>query len=429
MRNNPLFKMRARSLATVLAIPVIAAVGLAGCSASSGATNNTSGGNASTNYAATPVQLTDQQKSAILQKAFLTPSIKESDLDSTTAQALYEVGQDYTPEQVAKAWECQTQPTCKLGDGPLTIAILDGSGSNQWRHLSHASIMLQATGYPGIGTILSLDSNGDLQTMQAQLQTLIARHVDGIIAVDDFGPAMTPSFTQAKAAGIPVVTYAQGPGTDAADLLVTQVQTDFCDDGKQMAIATKDLIGSSGSVAFFTGTPGNPQGAGWEKCAEDWFSQNAPGITVASKSNTSWSEAGTVSATSALIASGNEVSAVLYDYALQTKNIVQSYQAAHLKVPAQVTWTSDNGLLKMWEDGQKSSDPWGLAYTSSINYEGSIAFTALLNHLAGKSVPNIINFPLPFTSAKQGDYVAGLADNAPGPTLMPDELLKKVLNQ
>ena len=157
--------------------------------------------------------------------------------------------------------------------------------------------------------------------------------------------------------------------------------------------------------------------------------EHAPGIKVVNKSNTDWSEAGTVSATSALIASGQKVNAILYDYALQTKNIVQSYQAAHLKVPDQVTWTSDNGLLQMWATDQKSSDPWGLAYSSSINFEGSIAFTALMNHLAGKAVPSIIDFPLPFVSAKPGDYQAGQPTNYPGPTLMPSALLAKVLSQ
>lgn len=428
MHSNPLKNKRWRSLAALVAIPVIVVAGLSACSGSS--SNNTANGSGSTSkYTPTPVKLSTAQKAAILEKAFLTSSIKQSDLDSTTAQALYEIGHSYTSAQINKAWKCQSEPTCKIGNGPLTIAILDGAGSNQWRHLSHASIALQATGYPGVGTILSLDANGSLQTMQADLQTLIARKVNGIIAVDDFGASMTPSFTQAKAAGIPVVTYAQSPGADATSILVSQVQTSFCGDGTQMAIAAQKLIGNSGNVAYFTGTPGNPQGAGWEKCASDWFSKNAPGIKVVNKSNTSWSEAGTVSATSALIASGKHVDAVMYDYALQTKNIVQTYESAHLKVPAQVTWTSDNGLLKLWQSDQSSSDPWGLAYSSSINFEGTIAFAALMNHLAGKKVPTIIDFPLPFVSAKQGDYQAGQLDNYPGPTLMPTSLLTKVLNQ
>ena len=436
MRKSPSALKGRRPFATILAVPVIAALAVAGCSSSGAGTSssssvagNATGASSSSTYEATSVALTAAQKAAILEKAFLTPAIKEGDLDSTTAQALYQIGHDYTTAQVNTAWKCQTEATCKIGNGPLTIAILDGSGSNQWRHLSHAAIALQMTGYPGIGTLISLDAGGSLQTMQADLQSLIARKVSGIIAVDDFGAAMTPSFVQAKAAGIPVVTYAQGPGSDASSVLVSQVQTNFCSDGQQMAIATVNLIGSSGNVAFFTGTPGNPQGAGWESCATAWFSAHAPGIKVVSKSNTDWSEAGTVSATSALIASGQKVNAILYDYALQTKNIVQSYQAAHLKVPAQVTWTYDNGLMQMWQTDQKSSDPWGLAYSSSINFEGTIAFTALMDHLAGQPVPSIIDFPLPFVSAKPGEYQASQPDNYPGPTLMPDTLLTKVLGQ
>jgi ABC-type sugar transport system substrate-binding protein len=179
---------------------------------------------------------------------------------------------------------------------------------------------------------LSLDAGGNLQTMQAQLQTLISRKVDGIIAVDDFGAAIAPSFAQAKAAGIPVVTYAQGPGADATDIVVTQVATDFCDDGKKMAVATQELIGDNGSVAFFTGTPGNPQGAGWQTCAEEWFSENAPGITVANKSNTNWSEAGTVAATSALIASGQQVAAILNDDYMD--EFYKAYMTANTAPPA-----------------------------------------------------------------------------------------------
>jgi ABC-type sugar transport system substrate-binding protein len=418
---------RQRRLAVFATTSVIAAALLTGCS-SSGSSSHP-GTAKDSDYQATSVDLTAAQKTAILAKAFLTPDIKASDLDATTLQALYEIGRNYSQAQIDKARQCQTQPECTLGNGPLTIAILDGAGSNQWRHISHASIVLQATAYPGIGKIISLDAGGNLQTMQSDLQTLIARKVNGIIAVDDFGAAMTPSFAQAKAAGIPVVTYAQGPGDSAKSMLISQVQTDFCDDGVQMAEATKRLLGTSGKVAYFTGTPGNPQGAGWEKCADNWFSKNAPGITVLNKSNTSWSEAGTVAATSALIASGKHVDAILYDYALQTKNIVQAYQKAKLKVPAQVTWTSDNGLLKMWEQDQGASTAWDLAYTSSINFEGSIAFTALMNHLAGKDVPQIIDFPLPFVSASKGAAVEDQADNYPGPTLLPPSLLAKVLAQ
>ena len=108
-------------------------------------------------------------------------------------------------------------------------------------------------------------------------------------------------------------------------------------------------------------------------------------------------------------------------------NIVQTYQKAKVKVPAQVTWTSDNSLLQMWEKDLGTPNEWQLAYSSSINFEGAIALAALMNHLQGKEVAPMLLFPLPFVEAKKGDYLADQPANAPGPTLMPDALLTQVL--
>lgn len=422
-----------RSRGSLLRLPLAAAgcallagTVLSACTSTSSSSGGGGGGDAG-QYAAQPLDLSDSQRDAVLKKAFLTDSIKADQLDPTIVAGLEAAGRDYSADQVSKATACLEQTSCKIGDGKLTLAILDGAGSDLWRHITRAAITLQATSYPNIGTVIYLQADGNLQTMQANLQSLISRKVTGIVTYDDFGAAMTGSFAQAKARGIPVVAYGGVPGDDAKDAVVSQVASDFCDDGNQMAQATQKTIGDSGNVAFFTGTPGNPQGAGWQKCAEDWFSKNAPGIKVVNKSNTSWTEGGAVSATSALIASGTKVDAVLYDYAKQTVNIVQTYQQAKVKVPAQVTWTSDNSLLQMWEQAQGTPDAWDLAYSSSINFEGNIALTALMDSLAGKSVNPKLVFPLPFVNAEKGDYISDQPANAPGPTLMPDALLSSVL--
>lgn len=406
-------------------VALLAGTVLSACTSTSSSSGG--GGGDKNQYAADALDLTDSQRDAVLNKAFLTDSIKADQLDPTIVAGLEAAGRDYTSDQVSKAQACLDQTSCKIGDGKLTLAILDGAGSDLWRHITRAAITLQATSYPNIGTVIYLQADGNLQTMQANLQSLISRKVTGIVTYDDFGAAMTGSFAQATARGIPVVAYGGVPGDDAKDAVVSQVASDFCDDGNQMAQATQKTIGDTGNVAFFTGTPGNPQGAGWQKCAADWFSKNAPGIKVVNKSNTSWTEGGAVSATSALIASGTKVDAVLYDYAKQTVNIVQTYQQAKVKVPAQVTWTSDNSLLQMWEKSQGTSDAWDLAYSSSINFEGNIALTALMEHLAGKTVNPKLVFPLPFVNAKKGDYLANQPANAPGPTLMPETLLGHVL--
>jgi ribose transport system substrate-binding protein len=421
-----------RALSGLALAAMIATPALAACSSSSStaASSGASGGssNAASQYSPTPQSLTAAERTAILKKAFLTDSVTEASLDPIIVHGLQEAGRSYTPAQVDQAWACQSQQACTIGKGSQTLAILDGAGGNLWREITRTAVTLQAMAYPNIGTVMYLNASGSLQTMQADLKTLIARRVTGIVTYDDFGSAMTASFQQAKAAGIPLVAFGGTPGPGANGAVVSQVQSNFCDDGVQMAQATAKMLSNSGNVAFFTGTPGNPQGAGWEGCAETWFTKNAPGIHVVNKSNTNWTESGTVSATSALIATGKPIDAVLYDYANQTVNIVQTYQHAKLKVPNQVTWTSDNQLLQMWEQGQASSSPWKLAYSSSINFEGNIALAALMDSLGGRTVPASLTFPLPFVEAKKGDYIASQPANAPGPTLMPDALLTKLLN-
>lgn len=418
-----------RAVAGFAIAAIIAAPALAACGSSSGGSSSSSSGSStsSSKYSPTPLTLTAAEQSAILKKAFLTDSVTAGSLNPVILQGLEYAGKSYTTAQVNKAWACQSQTTCKIGSGSQTLAYLDGSGGNLWREITRAAIALQAENYPNVGTVIYENAGGSLQTMQADLKTLIARRVTAIVTYDDFGAAMTASFQQAKTAGIPIAAFGGTPGPGAANAVVTQVQSSFCSDGVQMAETTNKMLGGKGNVAFFTGTPGNPQGAGWQSCAASWFSKNAPGIKVVDKSNTSWSNSGAVSATSALISTGKKIDAVLYDYANQTVNIVQTYQHAKQSVPDQVTWTTDNQLLQLFEQGQKSADPWKLAGSSSINFEGNIAVTAVMDHLAGKSVTSTLTFPLPFVPAQVGDYDASQPADGPGPTLMPDALLSKLL--
>jgi ribose transport system substrate-binding protein len=428
-------RRRARMLAGIAAAGMVA-VTLAACSSSGsssassggGTSSSSTGSSASSQYAPTPVTLTATQETAIIGKAFLTTSISPSSLDPDILQGLEEAGGNYTAAQVKTAWGCQSQTTCTIGGGSQTLAILDGDGGNLWRQITRAAITMEAFAYPNIGHVIYLQAGGNLQTMQADLKSLIARRVTGIVTYDDFGAAMTAAYQQATAQGIPVVAYGGTPGSGAVSAVVSQVQSSFCADGDQMAQTTSTMLGGKGNVAFFTGTPGNPQGAGWETCAQSWFAKNAPGIAIVDKSNTSWTGPGTVSATSALIATGKTINAILYDYANQTVNIVQTYQHAKLNVPDQITWTSDNQLLQLWQQGQTSSDPWKLAYSSSINFEGNIALAALMNHLSGKTVTSQLIFPLPFVQAKSGDYNSSQPADAPGPTLLPDALLTDLLS-
>lgn len=429
MTSNDARPRRALRRGAGLAAAAVAfATVLAGCTQAGGGPTPTGSGGDAVITIPDNSSLSADKVSEILQKAFLTPDIKPGDLDPTILNGLLDAGADYSDEQIKTAERCLKETECKIGDGPLVFAILDGSGGNLWRVLTRAATTLQATLYPEIGTVIYQDAGGELATMQAQLQSLQARGVDLIATYDDFGPAMIGSFQAATSAGIPIVAYGGVPGPDGEKAVVSQVASDFCDDGDRMAQAANESLGGSGSVAFFTGTPGNPQGEGWMTCAEKWFADNAPGIKVVNRSNTDWSQQGTFSAASALISSGTDVDAILYDYATQTVNIVDAYQQAGQQVPTQITWTTDNTLTGMWEKDQGTDKAWDLYYTTSINFEGNIALRALAEKLNGADVSPQLVFPLPFVKAQVGDYDPKQPPNGPGRMVMPDALVEAILS-
>ena len=291
-------RRRARMLAAVTAAGMVA-VTLAACSSSGSSsagpgtsgTSSTSGGSgtsASSQYAPTPVTLTAAQETAIIGKAFLTTSVSPSSLNPDILQGLEEAGGSYTAAQVKTAWSCQSQTTCTIGSGSQTLAILDGDGGNLWRQITRAAITMEAFAYPNIGHVIYLQAGGNLQTMQADLKSLIARRVTGIVTYDDFGAAMTAAYQQATAQGIPVVAYGGTPGSGAVSAVVSQVQSSFCADGDQMAQTTSQMLGGKGNVAFFTGTPGNPQGPAGRPAR----SPGSPRTRPASRSSTSPTPAG-----------------------------------------------------------------------------------------------------------------------------------------
>ncbi|MCU1691875.1 MAG: ABC-type sugar transport system, periplasmic component [Frankiales bacterium] len=430
MNNARNSQLTRRSRSTVaLALGASLAMALTACGSSSKDEPSAAGAEpsaAATASALAAVAVSDTRRSEILKTAFLA-DVKPETLDPVVLQGLEEIGGDYTEAQVATATSCLTQDVCKIGDGKQTVAMLLGGGLTPWGLMNRAAFTLQATSYPDVGTVMFQKADGNLQTMQAQLRSLVARKVKAVVSYDDFGPAMTAAFSQARAAGVPVATYVGNPGKDATKAVVTQVTSDYCADGKAMAQAAQRTVGKTGNVAFLTGVPGNPKGVAWQKCAEAWLKANAPGIDVAYKADTNWSEAGTTTATTAMIATGKKIDAVLYDYATQTITVVKAFKQAKLPVPDQVTQATDNSLLEVWEADQKSADPWNLTASSSINFAVNVAFAAVMDSVAGKQVPSLVVFPNQFVPAKVGDFVAGQPKNAPGPVVLPAPLVQAVL--
>lgn len=370
--------------------------------------------------------ISDEQAQEMADRAFGTTDVAIGSLDSTVQEALRRAAIELSPEQLDKAFECWENTTCEVGDGETTLGIADGFGGNLWRKTAKMEIILQALTYPEIGKIIFTDANADLPTFLSNVRSLSSQGATAIVAYNDFGSAALPAFKAAQAAGAKISTYV-GPTPDApVDSLTNQITGDVCAMGEEMAtVATEDL-GLTGELAILNGTPGNPQGAEWNRCLIDTLPEDT---TIGQSVDTDWTPAGAYDAASALVSSGTDYGAIFYDYADPIPQVVEAYSKAGKKIPAIITWTSNNGMAKAWEKRLGTPDEFALYHTSALTWESRASLTAVMRALAGEEVEPEVIVPRPFVKAEEGYYLSDRPDDYPGPSaLVPDDLMTRMLS-
>ena len=413
-------RSRGRKAAAALAATALMAV--AACGSDDGGSSSSNGSGSGSGSEAVDADPAAVQE--LVNRAFLA-DIAVDELPQTVQDAFARATTELTPEQLDKAFECWEGASCEVGDGDVTLGIADGFGQNQWRKFSKMEIILQALTYPEIGKIISTDAQGDLATFQSNVRSLAAQGAKAIVTYDDFGSAALPAFQAAAQQGAFIASYV-GPVPDAPeDVVHAQVHGDTCAIGEEMAQVANEELKISGPVAIFNGTAGNPQGQSWNKCFEDAINDD---ITVATKLDTDWTPAGVFEAASALVSSGEDVGAIFYDYADPMPQIVQAYEKAGKVTPPLVTWTSNNGLFRVWEENQGTDKAFELYFTNGLNWQGRVAVTAVMDRLAGNEVENQLVVPQPFVHAEPGVYDPKRPDDYPGPSvIVPDELIDRML--
>lgn len=369
----------------------------------------------------------DAALTALITKVF-QKEMDRADIDPLIIKALGRATTDLSAAQQDTAYECWKGTDCTVpGGGDKVLAIVDAFGGNTWRRISKMETILQALTYPEIGRIISSDANFDLPTYQSQVRGAVAQGANLLVGYNDFGDAMAPTFKDAQAAGAFVSIYVGPVPSAGADAIVTQIVTDTCGAGKSMADAAIQLTGGTGDIAFFNGTPGNPQGAAWNKCALDELAAKGPGVKQTFIADTSWTPAGAAEAASAQIATGKPVKAILYDYADPLPGVVDTFKQAGQKSPALITWTINNDLFNVWEKAQGTADAFDLYYTSGLNWVARASVTAVMDAAAGSPDAAVVNYPLPFVPAKKGLYDPSKPGDFPATAIVPDDLLKRML--
>ncbi|MDR7161964.1 substrate-binding domain-containing protein [Arthrobacter sp. BE255] len=380
-----------RSVLQLLSACVLAA-SLAACS-----TTGSSGGSSAPATASgedITAQSVDQQAlAATIKKTFLT-DIPVSDLDPVAADAMAAASKPLTPEQNALFKTCLQQGSCDTGRGTLTVALAMQS-SNAWGNIFRGEATAQALAYPQVKKIVYNNANGDVAAVLANLRSLIAQKVDIIVTDPVFGGAIASALQQAKQAGITVVTVNTPLPGDAASSVSAQVPLALCELYTEGAQALVDELGNDKSYALYTGIPGNSNAAEWQPCLKKVL--DGAGWTQTTEGFTQWTAQGAAQAANALLASGQEPAAVIYDYT--TDDFLKPYIDDRKTPPAFLSDVMNYSWLTLVQQAKDAGITPKSWLASSHVWFGRFGVTAGIKIKEGREVPAQVPVRVPTVSS------------------------------
>jgi ABC-type sugar transport system substrate-binding protein len=417
---------RARLSLPVLASVVLATI-LSGCSSTTGAntSDNASHGLPSDLITASSVDPT--QLAATAKKALLA-DVPVAELPPVVADALAVASKPLTDAQLQLLKTCLSQRSCDTGQGTLTVGINADFTNNPFWSIRRAEATAQALAYPQVKRIVfTSSSSGNISEVLANLRSLIAQRVDIIVEDPVFGAAILPAAKEAKAAGITFVTANSPVPPEAAEMVSAQVPYDLCAMGTTAAqkIAAEAGTGPK-SYALYTGVPGNANAAEWHPCAEKEL--KAAGWQQTVSGFTQWTGQGETQAANELLASGKDVSAMLYDS--NSDAFLRPYISAGKTPPASFVNTPLYSSFDLANDAKKA----GLKSVSYVSnghvWYARMAVTAGIMIKLGADVPNKVLAPVPVVAFEdiQDQNVPGMPGNVPLPTLLSPELANLALS-
>ncbi|MDQ0029058.1 sugar ABC transporter substrate-binding protein [Arthrobacter bambusae] len=412
-------------------LPLVAGVVLAtiltGCSTTTGANTSDNASHGVPTDLITASSVDPTQLAATAKKALLA-DVPVAQLPPVVADTFAVASKPLTDAQLQQLKTCLGARSCDTGHGTLTVAINADFTNNPWWSVRRAEATAQAIAYPQVKRIIfTSSSSGNIAEVLSNLRSLIAQKVDIIVEDPVFGPAVLPAAKEALTAGIAFVTENSPLPNEATASVTTQLPYDLCAMGTgAVQKITAGAGTASKSYALYTGVPGNADAAEWQPCAEKAL--KAAGWQQAVSGFTQWTPQGETQAANELLASGKDVSAMLYDYSSDT--FLRPYIAAGKTPPASFVDTANYSAFNVYDDAKKA----GLKAENYVSnghvWYGRLGVTAGIESKLGVNVPNKVLAPVPVVGLAdiQDQNVSGMPANVPLPTLLNPELANLALS-
>lgn len=289
----------------------------------------------------------------------------------------------------------------------ITIGISQPFMTNAWQQTlvdsaEWAAEELKADGYDI--TLKVVDANGNPQTQIQQINDLVLSGVDVLLVNPSSASALDGAIEDAIAAGIPTVSFADGPVTSTEPY---ELEFDVAAGQEAIARATFDSIGGSGNVLNVRGAAGSGADPLWQSGVEKALA-DYPNINVVAEVYGDWDESTAQSRVAGIMSTLPEVDAVVTQGQMGY-GVAQAFLAAGREVPMQVFGLP--GIeLNLWRQLYEES---GFTTTASSADAGigSIAVNVAVALYNGEDVPKKMVAPfLTITQDTLPDF-ADLGDN------------------
>jgi ribose transport system substrate-binding protein len=277
------------------------------------------------------------------------------------------------PKQFESAQQVlDAYPTADLcGDKKLKLAFPAGI-VNAWMKQTYQMILDEAAKCDNISFEIT-DAQVDQQKAVSDVNSLVAKGVDGIVTLPIFGAAQVPSFRKAMQAGIPVVTFVSPSGGEVGTDVAAHISQDLETYGKGWADWLNTNL-KSGTVLFLGNAPGQPS----SEAAFTAFKKALAQYPDLKLVEPDWQPTNNSAATkkqvmAAMLAKHGRIDAVVSDNGAIDSAVIDAYKQAGMKLPYLADANATNGLLCAWD-----KDKFPLFSWDGSNDEGPVALRRLL---------------------------------------------------
>lgn len=314
------------------------------------------------------------------------------------------------------------------GDKPIKIAFLQGWPTT-WAQITYAEMQDEASACPNV-TTMYLNANGDQQKALANLKSVVAQGVDGVVIDTAWPDVELPGITEAFQQGVAIVPFNVVIGGKVGENYTARVDQALDLIGQGHADWIAQQLGGKGNVAYLGGPAGDPWATGvWNGFAEEI--KKYPGINVLTGAAvpTAWSSDSTQQVMAGLFAQFPQIDGLVVDYGATLPGALRAYAAAGKDLPPIATDSSSNEMACQWLDLAKPDTQ--LRSVEGTTWGIRIAFRKALAQISGVPDDESTTYSLfPYIDTTKGMNPVCRTDLPPGADLssgLSPEKLKDVL--